>query len=356
MQLSMRPCGDFRSTYASDSAIFPSRGSWLVCVAGVALLLLCPLFVGRYGLNLLIQIGCMGIGALGLNLLTGFTGQISLGHAAFYGLGAFGSTYFSNRWGVPVLLAIPLGGLVATAFGMVFGIPAARIKGLYLAIATLAAQYVLEDFFSRAPWFTGGVAGAHAAPVSIFGFLLNTEARYFYLVVVAVVATYLYASNLMRSRDGRAFVALRDHYISAEMMGINLTRYRILAFGLSAFYAGLAGALMGHYLTFVSTEGINVLLSIQFIAMIIIGGLGSVMGSLLGAIFMVLLPEVLELSVGFLKHSGWIVSPNILGGLNYLREATVGLVIIVFLIFEPEGLAHRWRLVKAWWKLFPFPH
>ncbi|MDB5840462.1 MAG: branched-chain amino acid transporter permease [Herminiimonas sp.] len=356
MNFSFRPCGDFRVSYDADKTIFPTRWSLYFILGGIAVLLLSPLYLGSYGVTLLIQIGYMGIGALGLNILTGFTGQISLGHAAFFGLGAFGSTYFSNKYGVPVLFAIPLAGLLAALVGMTFGLPAARIKGLYLAIATLAAQYVLEDFFARAEWFTGGVAGAHAKPVTIFGYALDTEQKYFYFVLAWVIALYVYATNLMRSRDGRAFVAIRDHDISAEIMGINLSRYRILSFGISSFYAGIAGALMGHYLSFVSTESINILLSIQFIGMIIIGGLGSVMGSMLGAIFMVLLPEVLEGVVVLLKNAALITSPNILNGLNFMREAMIGLIIVLFLMFEPDGLIHRWQLVKAYWKLYPFPH
>lgn len=354
MNAVLRPCGDFRTSYRADTTLFATRSERTLVVVGLALLCMAPLLFGRYGLNQFIQIGCMAIAALGLNLLTGYTGQISLGHAAFFGVGAFASTYISNRFGVPPALSIPLGGLVATMFGMVFGVPAARIKGLYLAIATLAAQYILEDFFARATWFTGGVAGAHAAPVSLFGFVLNNESRYFYFVLAWVVVLFLYASNLARSRTGRAFVAVRDHHVSAEMMGIPVVRYRILAFGISSFYAGVGGALLGHYLSFVSTESINILLSVQFIAMIIIGGLASVMGSLLGAAFIVLLPEVLEFAVSVLKSAGWIESRVILDGLNYLREALIGLVIVVFLIFQPHGLAHMVGNLRRRWRAFPF--
>lgn len=351
-----RPCGDFRTSYAADKTIFPTRGSLIAALVGILALLALPLVLDRYGLSLLIYIGIYGIGALGLNLLTGCTGQISLGHAAFFGFGAFGSTWLSNKFGVPVALAIPLAGLMTTVVGIVVGLPAARIKGLYLAIATLAAQYILEDFFARAEWFSGGAAGAHARPYELFGFRLAGESAYFYVVLAHLVVLYVFATNLLRTRDGRAFVAVRDHYLSAEVMGIDLTRYKVLAFGISTFYAAVAGALMAHYVGFVSSESINILLSIQFFAMIIIGGMGSVMGSLMGAAFMVLMPEGLELAVHALRSTSWGDIPQIVNGLAFAKEAAVGLAIVLFLIFEPQGLAHRWRLIKAYWKLYPFAH
>lgn len=353
---SARPGGDFRTTYAADTTIFPTRNSRLGVLAGLALLLLAPLVLDRYGLSILILIGINAIAALGLNLLTGSTGQISLGHAAFFGVGAFGSTWLNNRWGVPVALSIPLAGLLSTVVGVIFGLPAARIKGLYLAIATLAAQYILEDFFARADWFSGGPAGAFANAYQLFGWKLKGEGLYFYVVLAHLVLLYVFAANLLRTREGRAFVAVRDHYLSAEIMGIDLTRTKLLAFGISTFYAGVAGALMAHYVGFVSSETINILLSVQFFAMIIIGGLGSVMGSLLGAAFMVLLPETLEGAVHMMKATSWGNIPAIVNGLNFAKEAAIGLVIVLFLIFEPQGLVHRWRLIKAYWKLYPFAH
>jgi branched-chain amino acid transport system permease protein len=286
-----RPSGEFHTSYRQDMTIFPTAHSRWAAVVAVALLATLPLFAGNYVLNLLIQIGYLGIAALGLNILVGFTGQISIGHSAFFGFGAFASAYFNNHLGIPVFFAIPLAGLATTAVGLVFGIPAARLKGLYLAIATLAAQFILQDFFARAHWFTGGVSGAPAAPVAILGFAFDNDVRYFYVVLAYVIASYLLVANLMRSRDGRALVAVRDHYLSAEMMGVNLTAYRTMSFGISSFYAGIGGALYAHYLGFVSVEGFDILFSIQFLGMIIIGGLGSVMGTLMGTAFMVLLPQ-----------------------------------------------------------------
>ena len=360
MALSLVPCGQFKNTYASDTTLFATPLSRNLVIAGIIVLALAPLKiagvapVSDYVIALLIQIGYLGIAALGLNILVGFTGQISLGHSAFFGFGAFASAWLGNSFGIPVFFSIPLAGVLTTAVGMIVGIPAARIKGLYLAIATLASQFILQDFFARAEWFTGGSSGSIAEPFSLFGLTLAGDRQYFYVVLAYVVIMYLFASNMLRTRDGRALVAVRDHYLSAEVMGINLTRYRILSFGISSFYAGVGGALYAHYLQYVSIEGFDILLSIQFLAMIIIGGLGSVMGSLLGTIFMVLLPEVMEALVGGLQSTSWGNIPAVTDGLAYLKEAAIGLAIVLFLIFEPDGLAHRWRLIKAYWKLYPF--
>lgn len=351
-----RPCGDFKTSYKADTTIFPSAMSRNFCIAGIVLVCLAPLVLDAYYLNLLIQIGYLGIAALGLNILVGFTGQISLGHSAFFGFGAFASAWLNSRLGIPVVLAIPLAGLWTTAVGMIFGIPAARIRGLYLAIATLASQFILQDFFARADWFSGGSSGALANSFELFGFAFDSDETFVYVVLFYLVILYVAAANLMRTRDGRALVAVRDHYLSAEIMGINLTKYRVLSFGISSFYAGIGGALFGHYLGFVSVEGFDILLSIQFLAMVIIGGLGSIMGSLMGAAFMVLLPEVMEGLVGVAKDFGIAQALGLATGLPYLKQMAIGLVIILFLIFEPDGLAHRWRLIKAYWKLYPFSY
>ncbi len=345
-------CGEFRTNYQSDMTIFPTPLARRVAIVSVLLLLLAPLFLDAYLLNLMIQIGYYGIAALGLNIVVGFTGQISLGHAAFFGFGAFASAWLNSTTGIPVFFTIPLAGMMTMAVGLIVGIPAGRIKGLYLAIATLASQYILEDFFARADWFTGGSAGAMANPFSIFGYEMFTDKSYFYVVLFYVVIMYLGGANLMRTRDGRAFIAVRDHYLSAEIMGINLNKYRILSFGISSFYAGVGGALFGHYLGFVSAEGFTLLVSIQFIGMVIIGGLGSVMGSMLGTIFMVLLPEVMEFGVHLVGSDNSALTQ----ALAYIKEMAIGLAIILFLIFEPDGLAHRWRMIKNYWKLYPFSY
>lgn len=352
---SMTPAGDFRTSYRADTTIFPTRGSRVAMLVGLALLCAAPLVFGRYELGLLITIGFSAIAALGLNILVGFTGQISIGHAAFFGFGAFASALLVEHH-VPVPLAIWGAGVMTAVVGLVFGAPAARLKGLYLAIATLAAQFILEDFFARARWFSGGVAGRVTEPYEVFGLRFDREETYFYIVLAHVVVMFIAAANLMRTRDGRALVAVRDHYLSAEMMGINLAYYRTLSFGIASFYAGVAGALYAHYLLFVSVEAFNILYSIQFLAMIIIGGLGSVMGSMMGAAFMVLLPEVVQAGADLLAGGAIDRALKLGASISFLREMAIGAAIILFLIFEPDGLAHRWKMIRAYWKLYPFSH
>ena len=356
MTNTMLPAGDFRTSYAADTTIFPTKASRNFAIAGVVAICFAPLLLSEYWLSLLIQIGVFGIAALGLNVLVGFTGQISIGHAAFFGFGAFTSAYVSSKLGVPVFFAIPVAGVVTAAVGLIFGLPAARLKGLYLAIATLAAQYILLDFFSRAEWFSGGSVPAIAEPFSIFGYQLRGDRQYFYVVLAYVVICFLAVTNLMRTRDGRALVAVRDHYLSAEIMGINLTKYRTLSFGIAAFFAGVGGALYAHYNQVVSNEGFGIDRSIIFLAMIIIGGIGSVMGTLMGAAFMVLLPESMEWLSAMLRGSTIDQVLALKNNIAFLREMAIGLIIVVFLIFEPDGLAHRWRQIKAYWKLYPFSH
>jgi branched-chain amino acid transport system permease protein len=350
------PAGDFRSTYAEDTTIFPTATSRNMAMLGVVLVCFAPMAFSEYWLSILIQIGIFSIAALGLNILVGFTGQISIGHAAFFLFGAFTSAYINNRFSIPVFFAIPLAGVVTALVGLIFGVPAARLKGLYLVIATLAAQYILLDFFSRADWFSGGSVPASANPFSIFGYTLRGDRQYFYVVLAYVLISFILVTNLMRTRDGRALVAVRDHYLSAEIMGINLTKYRTLSFGLAAFFAGIAGALYAHYQLVVSQEGFGIERSVLFLAMVIIGGTGSIMGTLMGTAFVVLLPESMEWLSHWLKGGAIDKALSLNNSITFLREIAIGLIIIGFLMFEPDGLAHRWRQIKAYWKLYPFSH
>src|SRR5438309_4469883 len=318
------PAGDFRTSYAVDTTIFPTTTSRNAAIAGVVLVCFAPMILGGYWLSILIQIGIFAIAALGLNILVGFTGQISIGHAAFFLLGPFTSAYISNHLPIPVFFCIPLAGALTALIGLIFGLPAARLKGLYLVIATLAAQYILLDFFSRAEWFTGGSVPASANPFSIFGYTFRGDRQYFYVVLAYVVVSYLLVTNLMRTRDGRALVAIRDHYLSAEIMGINLTKYRTLSFALAAFFAGIAGALYAHYQLVVSQEGFGIERSVLFLAMVIIGGTGSVMGTLMGTAFVVLVPESMEWLSNSLKGGAIDHALALNNNITFLREIAIG--------------------------------
>src|SRR5246500_2085037 len=208
---SLIPSGDFRTTYAADTTIFPTTTSRNFAIAGIVLVCFAPLVFSNYWLSISIQIGIFAIAALGLNIMVGFTGQISIGHAAFFLFGAFSSAYLSNNFPIPVFFAIPLAGVVTALVGLIFRGPAWRLKGLSPVTAPLAAQYILPDFFSRAEWFSGGSVPASANPFSILGYTLRGDRQYFYVVLAYVLASFILVTNLMRTRDGRALIAIRDH-------------------------------------------------------------------------------------------------------------------------------------------------
>lgn len=344
-------CGLFFVSYRQEAAIFQSGFQRLCLGLFVALLLVCPLVLDSYQVSVLNLICIAVIGAASLNLLTGVCGQISLGHGAFLGVGAYAAA-LSTIHGIPFLVALVLGGLAAALVGMVFGVPSLRLKGIYLAIATLAAQLILEYVFLHWESVTGGSRGLLVSAPQILGFSFDSDKKLFYLLLALDALALLMVSNILRSKHGRAFVSIRDFYLSAEIAGVNLFGYKLAAFGASSFLAGVAGGLWAHYTMFVSAEQFNLGLSISYLAMIIIGGLGSVSGSVMGAVFMTTLPEVLNAATRVLSG----VFPDISAQFVALREGVFGMVLVLFLVFEPEGLAHRWRLIKAYWKLYPFAH
>jgi branched-chain amino acid transport system permease protein len=348
----MQYCGDFRTSYEKDAVIFQTpfiKACMALFFAG--LLALPFLLKGEY-MWVALQIVIAAIGAVGLNILTGFTGQISLGQGAFFGVGAYTSAYITVKMGLSFWIGIPAAGMMTAMAGMVFGIPSLRLKGLYLAIATLASQFILEWIFIRWESVTGGSYGINVPRPSIAGYTFDSDSSFYYIVLAIAAGMILFATNLMRTKTGRAFMAVRDHYISAEIMGISLYKYRLLSFGISSFYAGVAGALYGHSLKFVSSEQFGIGVSIVYLAMIIIGGLGSIIGSIFGAVFMILLPKILSVVTETVAAD----FPSIAKLAISFEQGIFGLIIVLFLIFEPDGLAHRWRLIKAYWKLYPFSY
>lgn len=352
-------CGLFHQSYRSDMGVFQTWFARFWMALLFAWLLVFP-FVARpigkaLGTNVLYLANLIGIyiiGAQGLNILTGYTGQISLGHGAFMGVGAYASAILTMKLGLSFWVALPLSGLITAAVGMFFGTPSLRLKGLYLAIATMAAQFIIQYAMRNWTSLTGGSDGMSVRPPVFFGLPLNNDRRYYFLIYVLVVLATLYTKNLTRTRPGRAFVAIRDRYLSAEVMGVNVWGYRILSFGVSSFMVGIAGSLWAHYVRVISDEHFTMGLSVHYLASIIIGGLGSVTGAIYGAIFMTLLPELLRIPERALSH----VWENAFMIVNQLREGVFGLLVVLFIIFEPDGLAHRWNKIKAYWKLWPFSY
>lgn len=308
-------------------------------------------WLGINVLNLFNLIFIYIVGAHGLNLLTGYTGQISLGHGAFMGVGAYTAGILANL-GWPFWLALPAAGLMAAAVGMIFGIPSLRLRGLYLAIATLAAQFILDYAMRNWSSLTGGSSGLIVPAASIGSLTFDNDFNFYFLALGFAVLATMYLKNITRTRTGRAFVAVRDRYLSAEVIGVNLFKYRIMSFGISSFMVGIAGGLWAYYITIISDEHFTMWLSVQYLAMIIVGGLGSVLGSIYGVVFMVTLPEPLRLPAEALTN----VYPDIFVIFSSLREMVFGIIVIIFLIFEPDGLAARWHTVRAYWKLWPFSY
>ena len=282
---------------------------------------------------------------LGLMLLAGFTGLVSLGHAAFLGVGAYTQGVLTAA-GWPFLLALTCAALLSAAVGIVVGLPALRVKGIYLGIATLAFGFIVEEALARWESVTGGNAGLHVKAPQLFGFNAESAGAFYALCLVITVICTLAVLNLLRSPTGRAFVAIRDSEISAQSMGIHLARYKTLSFALSAALAGIGGALYAHKLRFISPEQFNIVQSIDLLLMVVVGGLGSVHGAFLGAIFLITMPQLIALG------KDWL--PDAIGQAPGLQAVVYGVVLVAFVLFEPLGLYGRWLKVRTWFTLFPF--
>jgi branched-chain amino acid transport system permease protein len=345
-------CGEFKTSYAADMAIFETSFSRGATLLFLAFLLVVPTFSSHYVLDILTRSGIAVIAAVGLNILTGFTGQISLGNAAFLAVGAYATADLAGKLGLPFPIVIPLAGIVTAMVGMVFGIPSLRLKGLYLAMATLAAHFIVEFTASHWDAMTGGVNGISVPAASLGPLVLESDRQLFYLVLPIAVGLVLFARNLFRTKVGKAFIAIRDQDISAEVMGVRVFRYKLLSFAVSSFYVGVAGSLLAYQARIISPENFPITLAIDQLAMIIIGGLGSVQGSIFGAIFITVLPEVLRTITGWLSGP----FPQLIQLFASLKMGVFGLIIVLFLMFEPDGLAARWHYIKSYWKLYPFSY
>jgi branched-chain amino acid transport system permease protein len=352
-----RESGVFKTSYAADMALYPLPiAKWAVAACAGLFIVVAPLTLGEYYVSILNLILIAVVGALGLNILVGYTGQISIGHGAFMSVGAYTAANLVVHMGAPFWVTIPAGGLMAALIGAVVGIPSLRIKGIYLAIATLAAQLIIEWTINHVPAISGGVQASIQVPrPSFFGVQLKTQTQLYLFLMGFAVLAIVGTSNLVRSRIGRAFIAVRDQDIAAEIIGISTFRYKLWAFAISSFYAGVTGVLYTYYLGIANYEQFQITVSIDYLAMIIIGGLGSVLGSIFGAAFVTLLPIVTR---WFLESFGSLVfsSADLANIIPNLRLILFGGLIIFFLVVEPEGLNRLWRNIRNYFRVWPFSY
>ena len=335
----------FKTSYEHDLRLFKHRGQafWYGLLA--ATLLAAPLFAGEYVLSQLHFVCIYAIVGFGLMLLVGYTGQISLGHAAFLAVGAY-TEALMQAGGVPFFVSLPCAALVSASVGIIVGLPALRLKGIYLAIATLAFNVIVEEIITRWESLTGGNAGKHLKPVELLGYRFDSDASFYYLCLALTVLACLALVNLLRSPTGRAFVAIRDSEISASCMGVNRAKYQTMSFALSAALTGIGGALYAHKLAFISPEQFTLLASIELVTIVLIGGIGSLHGAVFGAAFIIVLPQLISIAKDYL--------PSGIAAQSGLQAMVFGLLLIGFIIFEPAGLYGRWLKIRTWFELFPF--
>jgi branched-chain amino acid transport system permease protein len=346
-------------SYREDERIFRTRftRAWfVVLLILVAITLLGSSFgigANEYHYFIMNLILVNLIAGIGLQLLIGFTGLLSLGHAAFMGVGAYTSALLISKTGCPFVISIFFAGLVSALFGIIVGVPSVRIKGFYLMIATLAFQFVIEYIIVHWDSLTRGIRGIELPAPDLFGISLEKHQWYFLFLFILTVILMWGAKNITRSKIGRAFIAIRDNDVSAEIIGISIFRYKLLSFAMSAFYAGVAGSLFAGLLRTALPENYFLINSIIFLAMVLVGGLGRLVGTVFGVIFITLVPVLLDLLVSFIAR---VYDPNFTIYLGPLKEFVFGGLIILFIIFEPEGLVGVWIRIRDYFKIWPLPY
>ena len=349
------PCGVRNNNYAQDMAIVRTGTQWVLFIGFLAVLFTAPFYLQNFWLSVFNLIGITLIAAVGLNILVGYCGQLSIGHAGFIAVGAYTSAVLTNRFEMPFLVGLIGGGLVSGLIGLLFGLPSVRVKGFYLAITTIAAQFIIIWVINH--WgLTGGFTGISVPYASIGGFVFSSKSSQFYLIIIIAVLCVFFAKNLARTKVGRAFIAIRDNDLAAEVMGVNLLYYKLLAFFIGCFFAGIAGSLLAHcYYLNLNGEMFSFTDSILYIGMIIIGGLGTSLGPILGVVLIRLLQQVLLpiYLVPFLEDAFQGLPSGFATGVTPML---FGLIIVLFLILEPRGLAHRWALFKSAYRLWPFSY
>ncbi|MCJ7830282.1 MAG: branched-chain amino acid ABC transporter permease [Desulfobacterales bacterium] len=366
MSTTFLPCGVYHQDYAQDHAWYQTRfikGKMILLLA--VLLVGIPLLADVYWISVFNLVGYTILGALGVQLLIGFCGQLTLGHAAFIAVGAYTSTLlilefpwpaFLVDWGLAYPISILVAAVLAGLWCVLFGLPSARVKGFYLILTTMAAQFITVDFIlTQYVSQIGGRGQAFSLPpgtIKVGPWAIDSDIKVYYMMVVLVILCVTLVVNLLRSRVGRAWVAIRDNDISAEVMGINVVLYKLLAFFVSGFIGGIAGSFWISNLAAISPEHFPWFWSLWLVGVILIGGVGSIHGTIFGAFFMVVVMEVLQLAIMPLAD----IYPKLLMDFLFIKEAAFGLAICVFLIFEPKGLAYRWWQIKNFFNLWPFSY
>lgn len=338
----------FKTDYEQDIRLFADRWTFGVYSALLILMVGLPYIIDTFYLGELTNVLIWAIAGLGLMLLTGQTGQASLGHAAFLALGCYLNTILISN-GVPFVIAFPLAGILTGVIGTIIAIPAVRLHGVYLAIATIALSILADDIIVLLEPWTGGVSGLFPEPINIFGFEIERwtqPERFYYLVLVVTVVITLFYRNLLRAPLGRSFAAVRDSEVSATAMGVHIARTKAMSFGISCGITGLAGALMGYYAGAFNNETFSLVISIQLLMMIVIGGLGSIHGAFFGAVVIAFLPQLLSILKGAVVGDG-VAIPG-------LESFVFGMILILFILFEPMGIYGRWMKIRIWFELFPF--
>ena len=350
----MDPSGIFSTSYARDRALIRTRAQWVTLALFIVILLILPWFASERLVAVANLMLVTSIVVVGLQITTGYAGQINLGQAAFMGVGAYAASVVEVKAGLPFWVAVPVAGLVAALAGWLFGMTAKRIKGFYLALTTIAAQFIFHFIVLNLPsaWL-GGVNGFSLEPARLGTFLFNTDRSLYYLFLVVTMVMVFGAFGILRSRHGRAFVAVRDDDVAAGMMGIDVAGAKSRAFVLGAFYAGIGGALWAYQVRFVSVDQFTLFNSIWFIAMMIVGGLGSIVGALIGTVLIRGVQEVItSLGPDLVERIPSLSSDLIFASMNVF----LGLIITLFLLLEPKGLMHRWNILKTNYRLWPFHH
>jgi len=345
------PSGIYSDQYKKDMRIIKTKTQMVMTIVALIMLFVLPKlpYVSGYILRLIIGSAIALIICLGLNILTGYCGQLNIGQSAFVMVGAFTSALLNSKFGLPFWATFILAGLAAATVGVFFGIPSVRLKGLYLALTTLGAQIILT--WIALFGFPITAAGFSVDPIKIGSIVFNTPEKFYYIAIPFAVVMTFFAKNMMRSKPGRAFIAVRDNDKAAEGMGIDIFRYKLLAFAICTFYAGVAGSLLVHYMMWAQLESFTLQDSIWYLVMIIVGGLGSIEGTIFGVIFITVLKEIVFV-IGPIAEANLSFLP--MGAGSGLLLIIIGGMAIVFLSVEPRGLAHRWNLFKAYYRLWPF--